>query len=245
MKALILSALLGSLLCVAPLSAQETRTERVQFERGTNGVTINGRIEGYEGVNYLLGAKAGQSMVVIMNTDNGANYFNIYAPGKKPGTDQGMFIGSTQGNRYEGELPADGDYLVQVFLMRSAARRNEVANYTVEVGISGSSEFTAASNNSINWPADTDASGNLSCSAGEPSFDRKCPFRVKRNNFGATIWTVKPGSTSDLRVLYFESDAFSTDDTTKLSWNRQSDNWWLGAGDQEFYLIPDAVMYGG
>lgn len=140
MRAWNLPALLAFLLCAGSLSAQETRSERVQFERGESGATVKGRIKGDEAVHYLLGAKAGQSMVVILNTDHNANYFNIFAPGKKPGEDEAMFIGSTEGNRYEGELSADGDYMVQVYLMRSAARRGEVANYSLEVGIQGSAK---------------------------------------------------------------------------------------------------------
>jgi hypothetical protein len=73
-------------------------------------------------------------MVVALKTDNGGNYFNIFTPGKSPG-DEAMFIGSTQGRRYEGTLPADGEYTVQVFLMWNSARRNEMANYTLEIGI--------------------------------------------------------------------------------------------------------------
>jgi len=73
-------------------------------------------------------------MVVVLKTDNGSNYFNIFAPGKKPG-DEAMFIGSTLGDRYDGTLPADGKYTVQVYLMRNAARRNEKVNYTLEIGI--------------------------------------------------------------------------------------------------------------
>ncbi|HSF19519.1 MAG TPA: DNA breaking-rejoining protein [Vicinamibacteria bacterium] len=140
MKARTSPALVGLMLCAFLVSAQETRTERVQFHRGETGATVKGHIKGYEDVHYLLGAKAGQSMVVNLSTDNNANYFNIFAPGKKPGEDEAMFIGSTEGNHYEGELTADGDYLVQVYLMRSAARRDEVANYTLEVGISGSAD---------------------------------------------------------------------------------------------------------
>jgi len=33
---------------------------------------------------------------------------------------------------------ADGEYTIRVYLMRSAARRNEIANYTLTVGITGS-----------------------------------------------------------------------------------------------------------
>ncbi len=116
--------------------AGDDRDEKVRFAPGTSGTTIKATIIGRESVNYKLRAKAGQSLFVILNTSNGANYFNIYVPGKGPG-DAAMFIGATLGTRYEGTLPADGVYTVQVFLMRSAARRNEKASYTLEIEIDG------------------------------------------------------------------------------------------------------------
>jgi hypothetical protein len=33
------------------------------------------------------------------------------------------------------KLPADGEYKVQVYLMRNAARRNAVASYRLEMGL--------------------------------------------------------------------------------------------------------------
>ena len=83
-------------------------------------------------IGYLLGARQGQSMNVSMATDNGANTFNIIAPGKE---NAAMFVGSTAGNQFEGRLPAGGDYKVRVCLMRSAARRDEVGNYRPAMSI--------------------------------------------------------------------------------------------------------------
>ena len=134
MKSTLFAMVVGLVLLSMPAFAQDARDERVNFTRGTSGATIKETITGYQTVNYKLDAKAGQSMVVVLNTDNAGNYFNIFAPGKAPG-DEAMFIGSTQGVRYAGTLPADGEYTVQVFLMRSAARRNEKANYTLEIEI--------------------------------------------------------------------------------------------------------------
>ena len=123
------------LLCLsAQLLADESRTENIQFNPGSSGSKVHGSITGYETVNYKLRARAGQKMHVSMTTDSGANYFNIYAPGKGPG-DMAMFIGSTNGQKFAGKLPADGVYTIQVFQMRSAARRKETAEYTLKVTI--------------------------------------------------------------------------------------------------------------
>ena len=66
-----------------------------------------------------------------MRTSSTAAYFNV----TRQGSDTAMFVGSTSGDTFTGVLPANGDYVVRVYLMRSAARRGEHANYTLNVGI--------------------------------------------------------------------------------------------------------------
>ncbi len=83
-------------------------------------------------IEYVLGARQGQSMNVSMASDNGANFFNIIAMGKE---NEAMFVGSSARNQFEGTLPASGDYEVRVYLMRSAARRDEIANYRLVMSI--------------------------------------------------------------------------------------------------------------
>ncbi len=67
-----------------------------------------------------------------MHFAKGANAFNIIAPGKE---NEALFVGSSAGNQFEGRLPASGDYKVCVYLMRSAARRDEIANDRLEMSI--------------------------------------------------------------------------------------------------------------
>ncbi len=107
---------------------------QVKFDHGTNGATINNKIKGYETYNYKISAQARQYMRVSLETKNTATYFNIFEPGKSPG-DAAMFIGSTSGNMFMGNLPTSGIYTVQVYMMRSAARRSEVSNYQLHIGI--------------------------------------------------------------------------------------------------------------
>ena len=126
----LLMALGVALLVSAAATADDTRTERVHFKKGAISATVEDTIKGYQSVDYVLGARAGQSMNVSMATDNSANYFNILAPGK---TDAAMFVGSISGNQFEGTLPANGDYKIRVYLMRNAARRGEAANYRLEM----------------------------------------------------------------------------------------------------------------
>ncbi|HEY8568986.1 hypothetical protein [Microbulbifer sp.] len=226
-------------------AAEEARTEILQFAKGATGTSVSGSISGYETVNYKVTAKAGQQMVVKLATNHTATYFNVFAPGTGPG-DAAMFIGSTSGERFAAELPASGTYTIQVYMMRSAARRNESADFKLRVDIDASqTSHPRPRSGDRNQTWAYDASGILPCSAGEPSFRRECPFQVKRNSGAAEIRTTKPLPDQGQRVLYFDNDRFRTDDDTPLNWQRQGDNWWLAAGQQEYYLIPDAVIYGG
>lgn len=127
-------AVSGILLCLPAIAKDVVHNKQVHFDRGTNGTTVKGKITGYETVNYKLGAKSGQYMRVSLETKHTATYINIFEPGKGPG-DGAMYIGSTEGNNYTGNLPINGTYTIQVYMMRSAARRNETSNYQLHIGI--------------------------------------------------------------------------------------------------------------
>jgi len=118
----------------------QVRTERVQFAKGASSKTISGSIKGEASVDYVVGARAGQTMTVTFKPGNASNYFNVLPPG----TETALFVGSSSGNTYSGRLPADGDYRIRVYLMRNAARRNESSNYTMTVGVTGAAASATA-----------------------------------------------------------------------------------------------------
>lgn len=130
-----LSVVLAILIALPALAQnRDQRIETVKFPAGSTGTTVADRIRGYEYVDYRLGANAGQWMTVQLDTDNAQNYFNILAPGEN---DVAFFIGSTQGNLFEGGLPESGAFTIRVYMMRAAARRDEIANYRLSISISG------------------------------------------------------------------------------------------------------------
>lgn len=130
MRAKPLLALAALAAAAIPALAAD-RTERVQFARGASSKAIAGTVRGYDSVNYLVGARAGQVLSVDLRRRRGSAYFNVWAPG----ADEAIFIGLSEGNSFSGTLSAGGDYRVQVYLMRSAARRNESSAYTLTVGV--------------------------------------------------------------------------------------------------------------
>ena len=141
LKALLACVLAVLLLGTTTASAEVAiRQEQIQFKKGKTSTIITGKIKGDQSVDYQVRASAGQSMVAIFKPSNLSAYFNVLPPG----SDEAIFVGSTSGNRFKAELPADGVYTIRVYLMRNAARRNETANYTLEVGIAGGDKKAAA-----------------------------------------------------------------------------------------------------
>lgn len=140
MKIVQLLVCIATLTCVQMAVAQEAVVKRVQFPAGQSGTTISESLTGYQSVEYLLGASAGQRMIVELVPSNPSTYFNVFAPGDRPGESAAMYLAATNGLRYDGVLPRNGDYRVQVFINRNAARRNESTNYTLNISIGGAAE---------------------------------------------------------------------------------------------------------
>jgi hypothetical protein len=114
--------------------AEDTRTERVEFRKGATSAHLEGTIVGYETVDYMLRAAAGQTMKVEVTTNNRFLYFNVI----DTTTDEALFVGSSEAepNTWSGELASDGDYTIRVYLMRNEARRDGKAHYSVDISIS-------------------------------------------------------------------------------------------------------------
>ena len=235
--------------CAAVLSslagsgwADEVRTESVRFEKGASSASIQGSLKGYETVQYTLGARQEQRMTVDMTTDNGAAYFNIFEPGKKPGEDGAMFIGSTEGLSFSGSLPASGDFMIQVYQMRSAARRDEIAEYTLEIEIVDGSE---ARDFDAKVPGtDFHATGQLPCARYEGQPMSQCDFGVvRRSNGDADLTIFWPGDGS--RVIVFEDGApVSSDADEELTANQEAGLHMVRIGTERFEIV-EAIIFGG
>lgn len=135
----LITTLTALFFCLTSALARDIRTVEVMFDTGASSSSISDRIQGYQSVQYTLRARAKQYMRVKLQPESPhIAYFNIFTPSTLPGHDEAMYIGSIHGQQFEGELPEDGVYLIQVYQMRSAARRNSVAEYTLEITITDS-----------------------------------------------------------------------------------------------------------
>ena len=241
----LFSVLASLLLISSPVAhADEIRTQAVQFAKGHSSAIIKGTIKGSLTIDYTLRAKAGQIMSVKLKSGNGANYFNVLPPGSN---DTAIFIGSTSGNDWTGPLPADGEYKVRVYLMRSAARRNETAHYTLTVGITGSPQASdfgkAPASDAKVQGTPYHATGPLPCAMGNDK-PVQCEFGVIRGKPGnAEVHITPPGGLK--RVLIFMGDKVSTNAGEKIKAVKHGYEWSIEVNDYEHYRISESVISGG
>lgn len=244
---LCLMACLLSLPGPLVFAADDIRTERVHFKKGANSAVVEASIKGYETVDYVLGARAGQHMNVSLATKHGATYFNILAPGEN---EVAMFNGSVGQNQYEGTLPASGDYRIRVYMMRSAARRNEVAHYRLEMIVDGAGQSAAHAPGRDAKVAGTDfhATGNIPCSMGKGQPTGACAFGVKREGNGSAMVTVTRVDGSSRVIVFEKGRAIGHDqspaDAGRFRAEKEADLNIIHIGDER-YEIPDAVVQGG
>jgi hypothetical protein len=139
----ILRAVLLIGLLSAPALADGTVRDRIAFKADSTSATLKNTIKGDAAHEYLVGAKAGQVMTVKLATRNTSTYFNLWAPGKVPGKDEALFAGAITGDVFSDKLAETGDYMVQVYLYRNAARRNETSSFNLTVEITDGAAVTA------------------------------------------------------------------------------------------------------
>jgi hypothetical protein len=119
-RAFLLAVLL--LVTSVTVPAQGDRTRRVRFARGRTTKVINDAVVRATRDRYILGARAGQTLIVhITSLENNA-VFDIYAPG-------GRRTLAEETTDWTGELPRSGDYVISV----GGTRGN--ATYRLEVSI--------------------------------------------------------------------------------------------------------------
>jgi hypothetical protein len=110
-------------------TASQNKPQRIRFEKGKSSATIRGRIAGFDTQDYVVGAGAGQQMDIRIKASTGSTYFVLYSINDRP-TDR------NETDHYSLETTESGDYVIRVFMMRSAARRKgAVSNYTLTISI--------------------------------------------------------------------------------------------------------------
>lgn len=236
------AALAAGVLAPAAVHAQAAapRTETLQFPKGATGTTVRGQIRGEASVTYLLGARAGQTLSLRLDSANGAANVNVFAPG----ADTALFNSSVSGGSFTGPLPVDGAYRLDVYLMRSAARRNETAAYTLAVSVTGRPREAGADAKVAGTRYN--ATAEIGCAVGAGAPLGRCPAGVLRFPGGeATVEVTLPGGGK--RHIYFQGARATGSDSPRGAFSaaKSGDLNRIAVGDAERYEFPDAFVLGG
>ena len=220
------------------------RQEKVQFAKGASSAVIKGQLKGDETVDYVVRAAAGQTLSVKLQETNPQNYFNVMPPDSNGSA---MFVGDT-GEDFSGVLPADGDYVVRVYLMRPAARRGESSNYTLTVGASGKALAPITASKDALIPGTSyHASAKVKCVPAYETTPRDCDAFVTRRGFDGTATIDIPGSAGKRSILFVKGKptASNAQAMDTLASERKGDVTIVKLGTSERYEIPDALVTGG
>ena len=93
---------------------------------------VKGRLSGYKAIVFAIALKKGQVIHVAFSSPSPSAYFNLIDEGDASGA--ALFIGQASSTRkLEFRAESDGVYLLQPYLIRSAARRGQHADYVFRV----------------------------------------------------------------------------------------------------------------
>ena len=230
-----------TLLLTAPAAAQQQTN--VVFAPGRHSVTLIGTIKGDADHGYLVTARAGQLLTVDFKPTNASAYINVIAPG---GTGEALFVGSSGGNHFVAPVPADGSYRVLVYLMRNAARRNEVARYTLRIDLrDASAAIMSAAGDALVSGTRYHATAEITCTTSTGGRPGPCMAGVIRRAGGTTTIKLTTPDGGHRRIFFTDGQATGSDAAAGLEVRRQDDLQIIRIGAIEVYRVPDAFVVGG
>lgn len=122
-------SVLVMLFLFAAQDASAQAKQRVRFAKGASSATVSGTIKGFKYVDYVVGAREGQTLNVSIKGGSSAQIAVFMEDGGVVGMDAAGV------NEWSGELPATEDYTVRVLMPRAQARRGETARYTLRISV--------------------------------------------------------------------------------------------------------------
>jgi heat shock protein HslJ len=219
------------------------KVKPVRFAKGRSEATLRDRIVGRQTIDYTVRASAGQRLRVSLKSSHAANSFNVLPPGSSGAA---MAIGDLLGNQFEGLLPDDGVYTVRVFLVRSAARRNEASDFTLGISVTGSALKPVSPKVDAVLPGTRyHAKTSVACEPAN-SKARECEaYVVRRGADGTATVELRWDSTSTRRILFIGGEPKAADSAQAMSFVRNERGWRVTFDGQEHFEIPEGLVFGG
>ena len=234
----------GSDLAESAAACTDTRSGVALARAGS--VVRRGQIRGDKFADYLVLGRAGQTLKVEMKGSHPQNYFNL----TPPGIGWAMFVGSSSGNRVERVLPVDGLYVVQVYLMRAAARRNAVSQYTLTLGLSGEAlRARDPAQDALVAGTPFHARATIECRQAMDPARAACEAAVIRYQRADSAsvelrWTEGPVQRLR-RLLFVDGRVVGSDATDAPRQDGVVDPYRIDVGSDEHYVVPQALVSGG
>lgn len=208
--------------------------------------TWRGTLRGWTTAKYSVPAHAGQRLTLTLQSSNPQNYFNVTAPG----AELAMFVGHVSGERLERVAPVAGEYQVEVYLMRPAARRNESSNYILKSQLDGAGlRALPAVQDALVAGSPYHASAQVPCKLGSaPEINTCAAYVIRYDREGsATVEIRWTGGTwqRTRRMLFVNGQAVSSDSTDPIRASRMGETTAVDIGGDERFELPDALLQGG
>lgn len=228
-------------LAVHPVVASETSVRPVIFSQGKNLITLKGHVAGSADVDYVVRGKAGQTLTLRLSSNHRQTYFNVLPPRSE------LAMRAGESTAYKTMLPADGEYIVRVYLMRAAARRDERSDYSLQLGLAGAPlKPIPASRDALIASTSYDASALIHCVPFLKTEPESCKGFVTRY-VGEQAATVEARSAKGAlrRILFIKGAPIASDAPDAMSAVHEGDSTIVKFGADERYEIPDAMITGG
>ena len=130
MKKLIMFGVVSACLTLLSVGVTGQTRQRVRFAPGTHGASVPGTVRGFAYRDFIVGASGGQTMTLSLDASEPATVLTVFLPNGN------NLDGAAEMDKFRGELPTSGDYVIRVLMMRSAARRKgSVSNFTLKISI--------------------------------------------------------------------------------------------------------------
>ena len=129
MKKLSLLAFVFIWLLLFSVNISAQSKVRVRFAKGATSATLKGVVAGYKYIDYIIGAKSGQTMSVNLKASNASCSFAMFYSDLKEVADASDVTEVTR------NVDVDDNYVIRVLLPRSAARRKESSTFSLKISI--------------------------------------------------------------------------------------------------------------
>lgn len=221
----------------------DRRIETVAFATGAGAARAAGVLKGRQYVDYKVSGGAGQSLAITLKTGNPQTYFNVIAPGAS----EAMFIGSTSGSHFKRILPVDGEYMVRVYLMRAAARRDESSRYELDLKLDGRALApTSPDKDALIRGTPFHASSSVACGRSGNPQPLRCDAYVIRRGFdgSGTVEVNWPGGLKR-NILFVRLQPLASDARDPMTFTHKGDVTTVIIGGDERIDVPDVLVTGG